>query len=117
MPIEEPEHPVDLQGIVQGKSTLSPLVPQECQPKWREVPKQYMVGEVPKLPRQSLHVHSSTVTRLASAIQPPRSPEIGDNLKEVDPSVFSMLPIVFTTDVVQGRWDRPVNQGKRVYVI
>ena len=30
-----------------------------------------------KLPRQSLHVHSSSVTRLASAIQPPRSPEIG----------------------------------------
>ena len=70
-----------------------------------------------KLPRQSLHVHSSIVTRLASAIQPPRSPEIGDNLKEVDPSVFSMLPMVFTTDVVQGRWDRPVNPGKRVYVI
>ena len=30
---------------------------------------------------------------------------------------ISTLQSVLTTDVVQGRWDRPVNRGKRVYVV
>ena len=32
-----------------------------------------------------------------------------------DPSATSSLYSVLTADVVQGRWDRPVNRGKCVY--
>ena len=38
------------------------------------------------IPLQSAQVHIRTVTRLPSAIQPPRSPEVGDNIKAFDPS-------------------------------
>ena len=34
-----------------------------------------------KIPRQSAQVHTRTATRLPSAIQPPRSPEVGDTIK------------------------------------
>ena len=69
-----------------------------------------------RIPGQSAQVHTMTATRLPSAIQPPRSPEVGDNIEEVAPSASSTVQSVLTTDVVQGRWDRPVNQDKRVYV-
>ena len=63
--------------------------------------------------RQRAQVHTKPVTRLPSAIQPLRSPEVVDNLKELDPSSIATLQSVLTTDVVQGRWDRHVDQGKR----
>ena len=69
------------------------------------------------IPLQSAQVHIRTVTGLPSAIQPPRSPEVGDNIKEFDPSAISTIQSVLTTNVVQGRWDRPVNQDKRLYVV
>ena len=69
-----------------------------------------------KIPRPSAQVHTRTATRLPSAIQPPRSPEVGDNIKDIDPCAISTIQSVLTTDVVQGHWDRPVNQDKRLYV-